>query len=55
MINKKHNLMRHYPTYILKNAKLVPVCDENYQENTKDSLRISMQIESDTIETVFKS
>ncbi len=48
-------VMRHYPTYILKNAKLVPVCDENYQENTKDSLCISMQIESDTIETVFKS
>ena len=48
-------VMRHYPTYIFKNAKLVPVCDENYQENTKDSLCISMQIESDTIETVFKS
>lgn len=48
-------VMRHYPTYIFKNAKFVPVCDENQQERTKDSLCISMQIDSDTIETVFKS
>ena len=48
-------VMKHYPTYIFKNVKLVSVCDENYQENTKDSLCTSIQIESDTIETISKS
>lgn len=48
-------VMKHYPTFIFKNAKFVPVCDENNQENTENSLCVSMQIESDSIETVFKS
>lgn len=47
-------VMRHYPTFIFKNAKFVPSCDDiNYE--IEDSLCVSMQIESDSIETVFKS
>lgn len=47
-------VMRHYPTFIFKNAKFVPSCDDiNYE--SEDSLCVSMQIESDSIETVFKS